>query len=92
MSIVFGTALVLLAMAAFLITIRLARGPTIADRVVAVDSLLLVLLISLGVLAAATGESRYIVLMIVLSLIGFVATTASARFLETWKGDDDDRS
>lgn len=88
MSTVFTLSLVLLGAAAFLVLGRLVLGPSTADRVVAVDTLLMVLVAALGVLTAATKEPRYIVLIVIVSLLGFVATTAAARYLELADPDE----
>jgi multicomponent Na+:H+ antiporter subunit F len=68
--------------AAALVVIRLMLGPTTADRVVAVDTLLLVMVAGLTVQLAYTRETRFIWLILGVSMLGFVATTAAARFLE----------
>ncbi len=82
MSLVYLAALVGLSVAAALVVIRLMIGPTTADRVVAVDTLLLVMVAGLTVQLAYTRETRFIWLVLGVSLLGFVATTAAARFLE----------
>lgn len=71
-----------LSLAAVLVLVRLVLGPSTADRVIAVDTVLLILVSGLAVRVAQTGELRLVVLIVVVSLLGFVATTAAARFLE----------
>ncbi len=82
MIIVYWACMIGLTVAAALVIVRLVRGPTTADRVVAVDTILLISVAALGVRVAQTGETRYIVLLIAFSMLAFVATTAAARYLE----------
>ncbi|MEM7093390.1 MAG: monovalent cation/H+ antiporter complex subunit F [Actinomycetota bacterium] len=63
-------------------TYRLLRGPSLADRIVALDVILIGFMGALVVDAAETGSTTYLILVIVLSIIGFTATVAAARFLQ----------
>jgi multicomponent Na+:H+ antiporter subunit F len=77
-----GLALVMLAVAILLAFVRLLRGPTLPDRVVAMDlvGILIVGLIVVG--AAASREQVFLDVAIVIALISFVGTVAYARYLE----------
>jgi multicomponent Na+:H+ antiporter subunit F len=77
-----GFALVMLAVAVLLAFVRLLRGPTLPDRVVAMDliGMLIVGLIVVG--AAAAREQVFLDVAIVIALISFVGTVAYARYLE----------
>jgi multicomponent Na+:H+ antiporter subunit F len=78
-------ALVTLGVALLAATVRLVKGPTLPDRVVAMD-LIGVLVVSLTVmLAASTGVRATLDAAIVIALIGFVGTVAYARYVE--RGD-----
>jgi multicomponent Na+:H+ antiporter subunit F len=80
--IVTTTALAMLAVAAALAFVRLVRGPTLPDRVVALDLLgVLVVCISVAV-AATTGQQAYLDVAIVIALVSFVGTVAYARYIE----------
>jgi multicomponent Na+:H+ antiporter subunit F len=62
--------------------IRLLKGPTTPDRVVALE---LVGLLALGIIATsaiASDESSLLAAALVLGLIGFLATVSFARYLE----------
>ena len=77
-----GITLVMLAVAALLAFVRVVRGPTLPDRVVAID-LIGVLIVGLIVVsAAATGERSFLDVAIVIALISFVGTVAYARYVE----------
>lgn len=72
----------MLSIAAVLFSIRLLRRGSMADRVLALDALLIVVVIAIGVDAAATGRGTYLEAMIVVALIAFIGTTSVARFIE----------
>ena len=73
-------ALVIVFIALLISFIRLVRGPTLPDRVVAVDlmGITSVALIILG--AAASGERAFLDAALVIALLGFLATVAYARY------------
>lgn len=74
--------LVILAVSLLIAFARLLIGPTLPDRVMAMD-LIGVLAVSLIVVsAAARGERAFLDAAIVIALIGFVATIAYARYIE----------
>ena len=73
---------VALTLAVILTVIRLLKGPTLADRVVALD---LLTMLAAGIIAAESlysNEPIYIDVAIVTALISFLATVAFARFIE----------
>lgn len=72
----------LLGLAFVLVFVRLVRGPSLPDRVVALD---MVAYLAVGVIALwtlASGEVAYLDAALVLALIAFLATVAFARFIE----------
>lgn len=77
-----GMALTMLIVAAALCVIRLVRGGSLPDRIVALDTLLVVVVLGLAVLAARTGEDTYLDAMVVAALLGFTGTSLVARFIE----------
>jgi multicomponent Na+:H+ antiporter subunit F len=80
-------ALVMIAAALFIALVRVVQGPTLPDRVVAVD-LIGVSSVCLMVLAAAgSRESAFLDAAVVIALLGFLGTVAYARFAER-KGRD----
>lgn len=75
-------ALGMLWVAAALCIVRLVRGGSLSDRIVALDTLLVVIVLGLAVLAARTGEDTYLDAMVVAALLGFTGTSLVARFIE----------
>ncbi|MBX3382974.1 MAG: hypothetical protein KF864_05640 [Phycisphaeraceae bacterium] len=68
--------------AIFMVTLRLLRGPSLADRVVALDLIGTLAAGAVGVYAIAKNEPIYIFVSIVLALVLFVGTVAFAYHLE----------
>ncbi|NTF86509.1 cation:proton antiporter [Agrobacterium rhizogenes] len=67
---------------AFLLTVyRVVVGPTLPDRVLALDMLVAVAIGFIAVIAIKTGFTLYIDIAISLGLVGFLATVAFARFI-----------
>jgi len=73
---------ILLSIGAFFTLARLVQGPSLADRVVATDLLLTLLVMGIGVLSARTGEDTYLIVMVIVAMVGFFGTTMVARFIE----------
>ena len=71
-----------LVVAAALTALRLARGSSLADRIVALDSLLVVIVSGIAVGAARDGTGAYLDVLVVTALLGFVSTLSVARFIE----------
>lgn len=74
-------ALVVLSLALLLTVIRIVRGPTLPDRVLALDMLVAVAIGMIAAIAIRTGFELYIDIAIALGLVGFLATVAFARFI-----------
>ena len=75
-------ALVCFAIAGLCGTIRLTRGPSLADRVIALDVSLISLMGAITVDAARRSDTTYLIALVVLAIIGFTATVAASRFIE----------
>ena len=62
--------------------IRLAKGPTLPDRVVALDMMTVAIVAFCGLAAIRSGDTAFLDVALVLALVGFLATVALARFAE----------
>jgi len=82
MDITIGISLLMLTVAALLAFVRVARGPTLPDRVVAIDLIGVLIVGVIVVSATATGEQALLDVAIVIALISFVGTVAYARYVE----------
>ena len=75
-------ALAILAVAAGVTFIRLVKGPTLPDRVIAIDLIGVLMVCILVVTAAATAQQALLDVAMVVALISFVGTVAYARHIE----------
>lgn len=82
MSVVVLVCMVGLSLAAVLCVTRLMLGPTVPDRIVALDALLYIVVSGIAVGAAATGDSSFLAVLVAVALLGFVGTVTVARFVE----------
>lgn len=62
--------------------VRLLVGPSLADRVIAIDAVLITVVSALLLDAARTGRTWFVDVAVVLALLGFVGTGVAARFIE----------
>ncbi|MEM1387653.1 MAG: cation:proton antiporter [Pseudomonadota bacterium] len=79
-SVTLGFAMVFLAV--ILALIRLAKGPSLPDRVVALDMMTVAIVAFCGLAAIRSGDPAFLDVALVLALVGFLATVALARFAE----------
>jgi multicomponent Na+:H+ antiporter subunit F len=75
-------ALVTLGIALLLAVVRLIKGPTLPDRIVALDLIGVLVVGLIGVLAASTGVRATLDAAVVIALIGFVGTVAYAAYVQ----------
>ena len=74
-------ALAMLSMSFLITVIRVIRGPTLPDRILALDMLVAVAIGFIAVIGIMTGYKLYLDIAIALGLVGFLATVAFARFV-----------
>jgi multicomponent Na+:H+ antiporter subunit F len=77
-----AAALAVLALSAGLTFIRVIKGPTLPDRVIAVDLIGVLMVCLLVVTAGETAQQAFLDVAIVVALISFVGTVAYARYIE----------
>ncbi|WP_369132444.1 monovalent cation/H+ antiporter complex subunit F [Modestobacter sp. I12A-02662] len=81
MTVVGVVAYVLLGTGALLALTRLALGPSLLDRVVATDTLLVIISAGLAVHAALEQDPTVIPVLVVVSLLAFVGSVSIARYV-----------
>jgi multicomponent Na+:H+ antiporter subunit F len=74
-------ALALLSLAFLMTVLRFVLGPTLPDRIVALDMLVAAAIGFIAVIGIKTGYTLYVDIAIALGLVGFLATISFARFL-----------
>ncbi len=90
LNVVFGALILSLAMA----LARLARGPTLPDRVVALDLIAFLAVGFIAVYAVAAEQPAALDAALTLALIAFLGTVAFARYVEHFgeRREEDERS
>jgi len=73
---------VMLGLALLITFIRLVRGPTLPDRIVAMDLFGVLVVGQIVVLAGSSGVGATLDAAIVIALIGFLGTVAYATYVE----------
>jgi multicomponent Na+:H+ antiporter subunit F len=77
--------LVMLGLALLMAFVRLVKGPTLPDRIVAMDLFGVLVVAVIVVLAGSSGVRATLDAAIVIALIGFLGTVAYATYVE--RGD-----
>ena len=72
----------LLVIAVLLGFVRLVKGPSLPDRVVALDMMTVVIVAFCGLASIRYNNTAFLDVALVLALVGFLATLALARFAE----------
>jgi multicomponent Na+:H+ antiporter subunit F len=87
---VFQLAYTVLALGMVCSFIRLVRGPSLPDRIIALDLISAIVMCFAAVHALDTGQTHYLDAALAIAVIAFIGTIAFARFIE--KGVEDDPS
>ena len=82
MNLIFDVCFGLLILAGALCLLRLMRGNSVADRVVALDSLLVIIICGIAVDAAARRSGLFLDALVVGALVVFAGTVTVARYIE----------
>ena len=75
-------AFVILAIAWALFGYRLCAGPALADRVIALNGLVVVGMAAIATHAAHTGVGAFVPTLVAVALVGPIGTAMIARFIE----------
>lgn len=81
MGIITYAAFIMLFIALLLAVIRLILGPTIADRVIALDLIAILTIALIAVYTIYSGTTVYLDIAITLALVSFLGTVAFANYL-----------
>lgn len=83
-----GASLVALTVSFLLSLLRMVKGPSLADRAVAVDLMAALAIGIMAVTAIALESSALLQPALVLAFVAFLATVAFARYIEKAGADD----
>lgn len=81
MTVVFWLAYGMLGVGALLTLVRLGMGPSLLDRVVATDTLLVIIAAGLAVHAGLQRDPTVVPVLVVVSLLAFVGSVSVARYI-----------
>ena len=80
---------VILSLALVIIFIRLIKGPSLPDRVVALELVASIVMGMIAVYTVDTGVDKFIDVAVVMALMAFLAAIGFARYLEKGGERDD---
>ncbi len=83
MTALFVAAGALIAASGALVLFRLLAGPTLHDRLVALDTMVVLLVCGIAVRSAHLGELDNLVLLVLIVLVGLLSSLAVVRLLPT---------
>ncbi|HEV7331168.1 MAG TPA: cation:proton antiporter [Flavisolibacter sp.] len=78
----------ILAVSVVLVFIRFFKGPSIVDRVIALDLLITIGIAIITVYSIITGQSTFLDIAMLLALIAFLSTIAFSYYLEKSKKNE----
>ncbi|MED4300391.1 Na(+)/H(+) antiporter subunit F1 [Geobacillus stearothermophilus] len=79
---VFNVALALLSLAVICFLYRVVKGPTVADRVIALDAIGICLAGIVAVLSIILETSVFLEIILLIGILSFLGTAAFAKFLQ----------
>jgi multicomponent Na+:H+ antiporter subunit F len=72
----------ILGFSVILIFIRFLKGPSLSDRVIALDMLILISICIIAIYSIQTSQSTFLDIAMLFALIAFLSTAAYAFYLE----------
>lgn len=85
------TSLGILALSTFLYVFRVIKGPSVPDRVVALDSIGINLIAITGLLCILLNTSVFLDIILLFGILAFIGTVAFSKFLEKGEIIENDR-
>ena len=77
----------LLILAAIITMLRLVQGPSVADRMIALDTMLFLAVGGLGIYVVSTRDTTYLPVLVIAVLTAFLSTVVVARYIEAENRD-----
>ncbi len=81
--------IVLITMAMIGVSYRIVKGPSTSDRVIALDTIGVLLICVVGLYSIVIGTTYFLEIILLLAILSFIGTVAFSKFIE--KGDIIDR-
>ncbi|ARQ05778.1 Na(+)/H(+) antiporter subunit F1 [Macrococcoides canis] len=80
--IILKTALIIYTIAIAVVMIRIIKGPSLPDRVIAFDSISAMLMSFVGVLSIVMKTTYFFEAILIIGVVSFISTIATSRFIE----------
>ncbi|MFD1706552.1 Na(+)/H(+) antiporter subunit F1 [Siminovitchia sediminis] len=77
-----STALVLFILAIAIALYRIIRGPSIPDRVIALDMIVVNMISGIAVISVLLKTKAFLEVILVLGILAFISTIALSKFIE----------
>ncbi|CAN2254943.1 MULTISPECIES: Na(+)/H(+) antiporter subunit F1 [Bacillus] len=85
-------ALGIMAVSTFLYVIRVIKGPTVTDRVVALDAIGINLIAITALVSILLNTNAFLDIILLLGILAFIGTIAFSKFLEKGEIIENDRN
>ncbi|MBL3648349.1 Na(+)/H(+) antiporter subunit F1 [Bacillus vallismortis] len=85
-------ALGIMAVSTFLYVIRVIKGPTVPDRVVALDAIGINLIAITALVSILLNTNAFLDIILLLGILAFIGTIAFSKFLEKGEIIENDRN
>ncbi|MFK8883832.1 Na(+)/H(+) antiporter subunit F1 [Bacillus velezensis] len=82
----------IMAVSTLLYVIRVIKGPTVPDRVVALDGIGINLIAMTALISILLNTSAFLDIILLLGILSFIGTIAFAKFLEKGEIIENDRN
>lgn len=89
MNIFIWTCIVLITLSMVGVSYRLVKGPNTSDRVIALDTIGVLLICVVGLYSIVVGTTFFLEIILLVAILSFIGTVAFSKFIE--KGDIIDR-
>ena len=89
MNIFIWTCIVLITLSMVGVSYRLVKGPSTSDRVIALDTIGVLLICVVGLYSIVVGTTFFLEIILLVAILSFIGTVAFSKFIE--KGDIIDR-
>lgn len=80
--IILKIALIIYTIAIAVVMIRIVKGPSLPDRVIAFDSISAMLMSFVGVLSIVMNTTYFFEAILIIGVVSFISTIATSRFIE----------
>jgi multicomponent Na+:H+ antiporter subunit F len=85
-------ALIIMSIAILVCFVRVVKGPTMSDRVVALDTIGITMIGIIGIIMVIQNTLAYAEVILVIAILAFIGTIALAKFIEGGVVFDRDRN